>query len=76
MNPFLSATSHANYSDFIWEQVKDLKVGESIKIDIGEKTIRDTRPTLQYLTRKTSFKFVTKLDVNENLWVKRVDKDK
>ncbi len=71
-NPFISGCSTGFYSDFVKEQIKNLKVGESKKADIGIKTKSQFRSMITYSAASIGIKVKTKCSADGSVWVIRV----
>lgn len=74
-NPFNENTQDSDsYTEFVEKQILSIKVDDSLKVDVGIKCPALFRMTIGYVVgkQKCHVKFKTKLDVDGNLWVKRV----
>ena len=48
-----------------------MKINESKKIDIADKSIEMLRTTISYLSKKHKIAFETRRDKNGNVWINR-----
>jgi hypothetical protein len=71
MNPFFEFNESGYYTGFVRRQIKEMKVGDSKKVDIGSKDVSSFRMTLRYIS-SGNLKFKTKTDANGDLWVMRI----
>lgn len=75
MNPFLkNEVSQNYYADFVFSQVKNTEIGQSLQVDLGGKSTPDFRMTLRYVCDRklNGFRFKTKVSSDGALWIKRV----
>tara|TARA_R110000782_G_scaffold23124_1_gene60771 strand:- start:44 stop:280 length:237 start_codon:yes stop_codon:yes gene_type:complete len=75
-NPFKEGSSvnkvnSRYFTDGIIIQLKKVKVGESLLLDILGKDVGTSRMAIRYCSNKLGFKFATKTN-DGNLWVKRI----
>tara|TARA_R110000772_G_scaffold50018_2_gene115114 strand:+ start:300 stop:527 length:228 start_codon:yes stop_codon:yes gene_type:complete len=71
-NPFNDGYTKGFYSTFVLEQIKNLKVGESIKADFGTKKKSNFRSMLTYSAASIGIGVKTKSGANNSVWVVRV----
>ena len=67
-NPFNDGYTKGFYSTFVLEQIKNLKVGESIKADFGTKK----KSNFTYSAASIGIGVKTKSGANNSVWVVRV----
>ena len=78
MNPFLKEENSGSdfggyYSDAVFNQVAEIMVGDSLKVELLGKSASDFRMTLGYLSdKKRVGKFRTKKAKDGSLWIKRI----
>jgi len=75
MNPFITDPfGKGTYSAFIYNQIKNMKVGDSKPVETGnDKPRRTFAMTLQYVARRREIMFRTKTDRSTGkLWVMRI----
>ncbi len=71
MNPFFKP-QHENYSNFVAEQLTTMRVGDSIRANLGNKQKSDFRMCIGFISKKLDMKFKTKSSTDGAMWVKRI----
>lgn len=70
-NPF-SEQVKSNYCKKVRADIRQMKVGDSKKVDLDGKSKVTYRMSLRYVSHKANKSFETRSDEAGNLWIKRV----
>ena len=58
-----------NYSEYVREFIKDIKIGQTIKVDLRDAPIASFRMTLRSVSGDKVF--LTKMHVDGEYWIRR-----
>ena len=72
MNPFLKEElTTISYTDSFKSQIKNLEIGDTLKLNTHRKNNIEARPIIFYAANKLGFEIKTRADQESNLWIIR-----